>query len=482
VPEAEIPSRLATRAEDAGVRVPDGFRGIESIHLIGIGGTAMTPLATISLQMGISVSGSDVSEPPWLEALQRLGATVQRGHRAEHVGAVDLVVTSSAVPADNVEVQRARQRGIPVVKHSAALGALMRARRGIGVAGTHGKTTTTALLSVVLDSAGMDPTFHVGSQLRNYGLFGRYGRGELLVAEADEFDRRFLDYEPELALITSVEPDHLDYFGAFDRVVEAFQAFVGRIRPGGALLVCADDPVAAGLAPRSSTRISYGWTDAADWRLLRWAPTGREGSEFTLRAPGGEIRELFVPLLGRHNASNAAGVVAAAAHLGLSREAIARGLASFRGTSRRFEVIAEVGGTVVVDDYAHHPTAIRVTLEAARLHYGCPIWVIFQPHTAHRTESLFADFVTCFAEADHVILAPTYRPAGREFDADDPSVRALVAAMRHPDVRYAPAGEAADIAISEAQPGDLVMVMGAGDINAIEPRLIAGLRNRRARA
>jgi UDP-N-acetylmuramate--alanine ligase len=467
-------------AMDAHEGVPDGFRGVRSVHLVGIGGAAMTPLATILLQMGIRVSGSDVAQPPWLDTLVALGASIQHGHRPEHVGAVDLVVTTSAVSGDNVEVRCARERGIPVVKHSAALGALMRARRGIAVAGTHGKTTTTALLSVVLDSAGLDPTFHVGSEMRNYGLFGRYGGGNLLVAEADEFDRRFLDYEPELALITSVEPDHLDFFGEFDQVIEAFQRFVGRIRPSGALVVCADDPVAAGLDCHSVTRLSYGWSASADWRLLRWAPRGRTGAGFALRTPQGQVWELSVPLLGRHNASNAAGVVAAAAHVGLGQGTIAAGLARFRGTNRRFQVLAEVDGIVVVDDYAHHPTAIRVTLEAARIHYACQVWAIFQPHTAHRTQSLFAEFATCFAPADHVILVPTYRPTGREAEADDPTVRALVAAMQHPDARYATAEEAADMVIAEAQSGDLVMVLGAGDINAVEPRLIAGLRSRGA--
>ncbi len=458
--------------------VPAGFAGVRSAHLIGIGGTAMTPLATILLQMGVRVTGSDVSEPSWLETLRKLGATVQRGHRAEHVGDVDIVVTSSAVPGDNVEVARARELGIPVVKHSAALGALVRSRRGVCVAGTHGKTTTTALISYVLDSSGLEPTFHVGSELRNYGLFGQRGNGDLLVAEADEFDRRFLDYDPELAIVTSLEPDHLDYFGTFDQIVGAFQAFVDRVRPGGTLLVCADDPVAAGLDPGKARRMTYGWSDAADWRLADWTPRGPAGADFVVRTPEGQVWELSVPLLGRHNATNAAAAVAAAAQLGVRRDAIARGLAGFKGTSRRFEVLAEVGGVTVVDDYAHHPTAIRVTLEAARLHYQRPIWVIFQPHTAHRTESLFTDFVTCFPQADHVLLAPTYRPAGRELEQDDPTVRALAATMQHPDARYAQASEAAELVAAEARPGDVVIVMGAGDINMIEPRLIDSLRAR----
>jgi UDP-N-acetylmuramate--alanine ligase len=194
-----------------------------------------------------------------------------------------------------------------------------------------------------------------------------------------------------------------------------------------------------------------------------------------------EERTFTVPLLGRHNASNATGVIAAAHHLGLGFETIAHGLAAFKGTSRRFEVLGEIAGVTVVDDYAHHPTAIRVTLEAARRHYDCPIWVIFQPHTAHRTESLFGEFVTSFQAADHVMLAPTYRPAGREADADDPSVRALVSAMQHSDVRYVSPLDAADAVIAEAAAGDLVIVMGAGDINAVEPRIMSGLRQHASR-
>ncbi len=458
--------------------VPADFAGVRSVHLVGIGGTAMTPLATILLQMGIQVTGSDVSEPSWIETLRRQGASVQRGHHADHVGAVDLVVTSSAVPGDNVEVARARELGIPVVKHSAALGALLRGQRGVCVAGTHGKTTTTALLAYVLDRAGLEPSFHVGSELRNYGAFGQRGRGDLIVAEADEFDRRFLDYDPELAIVTSIEPDHLDYFGDFDRVIDAFQDFVRRVRPGGTMVVCADEPATMRLDPGGARCVTYGWSDSADWQVVDWRPRGPYGFDCRIRPPSGQVWELAVPLLGRHNAANAAATVAAASILGVERDTIARGLVGFKGTRRRFEIIAEIGGVTVVDDYAHHPTAIRVTLEAARLHYQRPIWVIFQPHTAHRTESLFDDFTTCFATADHLLLAPTYRPAGREVEQDDPTVRALVAAMRHRDARYVEPDEAANLVAASAQPGDLVIVMGAGDINAIEPRLVEGLRAR----
>jgi len=242
---------------------PD-LRALQAVHLVGIGGTAMTPLATILLQMGLAVSGSDLAEPPWMPALRAMGARIAIGHRAENVGAAQLVVVSSAVPGENVEVGAAQARGIPVVKHSAALGSLMRGQRGIAVAGTHGKTTTTALISVILQEAGRNPTFHVGSELLNYGVFGRYGRGDFLVAEADEFDRRFLDYEPEVAVVTSLEPDHLDYFGDMPALVSAFEAFLGRIRAGGTAIVCADDAGARALSPSGARRVTYGFPPDAD--------------------------------------------------------------------------------------------------------------------------------------------------------------------------------------------------------------------------
>ncbi len=451
---------------------------VRAAHLVGIGGAAMTPLATILLEKGVAVSGSDVADSAALARLRAKGARIAIGHRAENVGSVDVVVASSAVPQDNVELAAARSRSIPTMKHSAALGSLMRSRRGIAIAGTHGKTTTTALTSVVLETAGLDVTFHVGSELLNYGCFGRYGLGDLLVAEADEFDRRFLDYEPEIAVVTSVEPDHLDYFGGFDQVVQAFQAFVSQVRPGGVVIVCADDPVASRLDCGAAARITYGIAEDADWRLLDWRPEGREQSLLTVRGPDGAVHGLAISLLGRHNGVNACAVAAVCTRLGLDKESIRQGLAAFRGTRRRFERIAEVAGVTLCDDYAHHPTAIRVTLEAARAHYQSPIWAIFQPHTAHRTLSLWDEFRRCFADADHVVLVPTYRPAGREADQDDPTISALVSAMDHPDVRAMSASAAAKVVVEAAQPGDLVLVMGAGDIWAIEPQIVMELEKR----
>src|SRR5581483_5101624 len=450
---------------------------VRRAHLVGIGGTAMTPLATILLQMGIDVTGSDLATNQAMGPLRSLGARIFFGHRAEHVGDVDIVVASSAVPEDNPELAIARARGIRTVKHSAALGSLMRERRGVAVAGTHGKTTTSALIAFILDRAGLDPTFLVGSELLNFGLFGRRGQGEWLVAEADEFDRRFLDYDPEIAIVTSVEPDHLDYFGSFQHVVDAFLSFVERVRPGGAMIVCCDDPVARDL-PCHGTRITYGLADDADWRVTTWDPVDRQRSRITLRGPDGAGHDAEVALVGSHNAVNVAAAVATASHLRVPWSAIQEALAEFRGTRRRFELIGIAAGVAVVDDYAHHPTAIRATLAAARAHYRSPIWAIFQPHTAHRTMSLFDAFAGSFGDADHVILAPTYRPAGREANEDDPTVRSLAQVMNHPDAAVLSANKAVERVVTAAQPGDLVLVMGAGDIWTIAEPILEGLRTR----
>ena len=467
--------------DSSGQRQPE-LDDVCTAHLVGIGGAAMTPLATILLEKGVQVSGSDVTDNPALATLRSKGARVAIGHRPENVPQADVVVASSAVPHDNVELVTARSRRIPTMKHAAALGSLMRRRRGIAIAGTHGKTTTTALTSVVLKTAGLDVTFHAGSELLNYGCFGSYGRGDLLVAEADEFDRRFLEYEPEIAVVTSIEPDHLDYFGDYDKVVEAFQQFVHQVRPDGGVFVCADDPTARHLDCGPARRISYGNAEDADWRLLDWQPADRDRSRVSLRGPAGDIHSFTASLLGRHNATNACAVVAVCSYLGLDFDVISKGIAAFRGTRRRFERIGEVAGIRVVDDYAHHPTAIRATLEAARAHYRAPIWVLFQPHTVHRTESLWKDFLRCFDAADHVVLVPTYRPAGRELDEEDPTISKLAAEMQHPDAQAMPPTAAADEVIQRASPGDLVLIMGAGDLWMEEARILDGLRARLAPA
>jgi UDP-N-acetylmuramate--alanine ligase len=279
-----------------------------------------------------------------------------------------------------------------------------------------------------------------------------------------------------------VERDHLDYFGDFESLRDAFRQFVARVHPGGTAVLSADDPVATALPMEVARRVTYGLAEDAAWRVLDWTPIGRLRSRFALRDPAGRVHDLEINLTGRHNAVNAAAVVAVCSALGLSMDQIADGLRFFIGTKRRFEVLGEVGDIVVADDYAHHPTALRVTLEAAQAHFGSPIWAIFQPHTVHRTLSLWEDFQQCFGAAAHVILVPTYRPPGREAEEDDPTVARLASDMDHPDARWMPAEEVARTVVDTASPGDLVLVLGAGDVWTIGPRIVKGLKVRFAQA
>lgn len=451
-----------------------------SAHLVGIGGAAMTPLATILLQKGVRVSGSDVAPAPHLDVLRGLGAHVTIGHRAQNLGQPDVVVVSSAVPDDNAEIAAARARGIPVVKHSAALATLMRHRRPVAVAGTHGKSTTTALIAFLLDRAGLDPTIHVGAEVINYGLFGRFGRGEFLVAEADEFDRRFLDYDPEVAVITSVEPDHLDYFGDFANLVAAYQAFLDRVRPGGLTVACVDDKTAASLRVQGR-RVTYGSSPEAEWQLLHWEPRGIDGGAFSLRTPEDERWTFQLCLLGEHNALNATAALAVASLLGAAPETLAEGLSSFRGARRRLERIGEAAGVTVIDDYAHHPTEVRASLRAIKAHQdreGRSLWLIYQPHTQHRTASLFESFTRCFEDADHAIITPAYMPAGRLLSEAGASAEQLMAAIDHPDARCLSPADAAAAVAREAESGDIVVVMGAGDIWMVGSPLLQMLEER----
>ena len=471
-------------ADDPSPRLAVDLNSVRSAHLVGIAGAAMTPLATILLQKGVSVTGSDLVDAAHLDLLRRLGATIWIGHDGERLGSPEVVVVSSAIIETNPEVRAAQTRRIPVVKHAEALASLMHARRGIAVAGTHGKSTTSALVAHVLEIGGLSPTFHVGAELVDYGAFGRLGTGEYLVAEADEFDRRFLAYDPEVAVVTHVEADHLDYFGTFAAVAEAFQDFVDRVRPHGSIVVNADDPVASALAHGSTTRITYGTVDGADWRIAAWQPLGLEGSRLTLRSPDGMSHDFELALLGRHNALNAAAATAVATQAGVDVRTVRAGLATFHGIRRRMERLGVFGGVCVVDDYAHHPTEVRATLAAVRAHWNeahgqsGQLWAVYQPHTEHRTGSLLTEFARCFGDANHVFLTSAYVPEGRVLATGGVTAAQLAASMSHPDVRYLDRDEAISRMAAEAQPGDVVVVMGAGDIWTIEAPLIAALEGR----
>jgi UDP-N-acetylmuramate--alanine ligase len=443
------------------------------VHLIGVAGSAMRSLATLLLDLGREVSGSDTASAPMLDDLTARGLRVFGQHHAEHVFGADLVVVSAAIPIDNPEIVAANAQGLPILTHAQALGALMEKRFGIAVAGTHGKSTTTALVAHMLATAGRDPTLAGGADALDFGGSARLGHGPELVAEADEFARRFHELHPELAIITSVEPDHLDYYGSFEAIVQSFRQFVDGMPRDAVLVTCEDEPNLAGLdLPRR--RVRYGWAGHAHWRLDTFEPTPGGGARFVARDPSGNRRSYSTRLTGLHNVANAVAALAVTDLLGVDREAAARGLATFQGTRRRFETIAQQDGAWLVDDYAHHPTAIVANLIAARGVHGGRLVVVFQPHTTHRTASLMRELAASFSAADRVILTPIYQPTGREGAEATVTSYDLLAAMQHPAAEVVHSLDAAlSAARDEMKPGTLVLTMGAGDVTSVARRLAA---------
>jgi UDP-N-acetylmuramate--alanine ligase len=446
----------------------------QRIHLVGIGGSGMSALAALLSSQGKRLTGSDLSSDA-AERLRLPEIGVRVGHEADQVGEAELVITSAAIPAENPELVEARRRGLPILTHAQALGELMRSKVGVGVAGTHGKSTTTAMLGFVLEQAGLDPTVLVGANALNFGSGTRPGQGRHLVVEADEYDRRFLALDPWLAVLTGIEADHLDYYRDLAEIVGAFETFAARVAPDGVLVTCADDPLLAGLRlPRR--RITYGQQAASDWRVGAYRAETGGGCRFELIGPSGR-HQVQLQLSGAHNAVNAAGVGAAASALGVDPDRAVAALRDFAGTERRFQTVARVAGVWIVDDYAHHPTAVRATLAAAREVHAGRLWAVFQPHTTNRVAAMLAAFATCFQAADRLVLLPIFCPPGRERGARAVSSADLAARISRPPVSAPPTLELAEAALAdELQPGDLVVVMGAGDVT----RLSRGLAERLA--
>jgi UDP-N-acetylmuramate--alanine ligase len=469
-PDGPAGPRLAQPPDGRG-RLADRLAAARRLHLIGVGGTGMSSLATLLVGMGKAISGSDAGAGAVLDWLTARGVVVRRGHAAEHLDDPDLVVVSAAVPPDNPELAAARRRGVPVVSHAEALGALMATRRGIAVAGTHGKSSTTALIAHVLATAGRDPSLVGGAEALDFGASSHLGHGPELVAEADEYGRRFLQLHPDVAVITGIEPDHLDYYRDLAEIVGVFGEFVGGMAPDGVVVTFEDEPTLAGLElPRR--RLRYGRSALADWRLVAYRPKLGGGCDFSARDPAGGERAYRLRLSGRHNAENALAAVAVADVLGVDDSVVCAALASFRGTRRRFETRARAGGVWIVDDYAHHPTAVRATLRAAREAHDGPIWAVFQPHTTNRTAALLDDFAAAFGDADHVLITPIYRPPGREVAPAAVTSEDLAARMDHPDTRSVPSFGAALAALEPAlRPGTLVVILGAGDVATLADRL-----------
>jgi len=454
------------------------------VHFIGIGGVGMSGIARIMRSRGITVSGSDAKDSPVLAELAALGATVYPSHAAAHLGAADTVVVSTAIRETNPEYRAARDRGLLVLPRAAALAAVMAGRRTIAVAGTHGKTTTTSMLAVMLRAAGADPSFVIGGTLRPSGEGAYDGAGDLFVAEADESDGSFLVYAPHVAIVTNIEPDHLDHYGTPEAVAKAFVDFADRVRPDGVLVTCVDDPGARALAESARGRgvrvYGYGESAAADARIGA-VIRDRPGWAFALTLPDHVPVAARVPEPKRHDVANAAAALTAGLYLGLPADRLVAGLAGFAGTNRRFELRGEAGGVRVYDDYAHHPTEVAATLRAARQVAGeGRVIAVFQPHLYSRTAFFAADFGAALGLADEVVVLDVY--AARE-DPVPGVTGALVAdAVPRPAerVRFVPDQDAVPGAVAAlATPGDVVFTLGAGDVTELGPRILAAFEDPR---
>ena len=453
------------------------------VHFVGAGGAGMSGIARILLARGVTVSGSDAKQSRELEALRVLGADVHVGHRAEQVATADTVVVSTAIRDTNPEVVEAHARGLRVLRRAEALASVMADRRGVAVAGTHGKTTTTSLLTVALQHAGADPSFAIGGSLSDSGVNAHNGSGELFVAEADESDGSFLLLSPYAGIVTNVEPDHLDYYGTVDAVETAFAAFAATIDPAGFLVACADDPGASRLAVTArgtGLRVTtYGEAVDADVRVERLRLLGT-GSAFEVVARGRRLGPVELRIPGRYNALNAAAALAAGLELGMGDAVLRAGLGGFTGTRRRFDLKGAAAGVRVFDDYAHHPTELTAVLRAAREVAGRGrVVVAFQPHRYSRTAAFRQEFGQALALADHVVVLEVY--AAGEDPIPGASGASIAAAVPLPadQVVFEPSWSAvAGRLAAEAQPGDIVLTLGAGDVTMIGPETLALLEDK----
>jgi UDP-N-acetylmuramate--alanine ligase len=454
------------------------FKRYQQIHFVGIGGSGMSGVAEILLNLGYRVTGSDQKRNEAVERLEQLGAKVFVGHEAGHVEGAHVVVYSSAVSRDNIEVQVARQRGIPVIPRAEMLAELMRLKYGIAVAGTHGKTTTTSMIGAVLSEGRLDPTIVVGGRVTNLGSNARLGQGEYLVAEADESDGSFLKLAPTLAVVTTVDAEHLDHYGTLDAIRDAFVTFVNKVPFYGAAVLCLDQPNIQLLIPRIDKRIiTYGLESGADLVARRLHLSGLTG-RFEVFQRGTSLGECTLQVPGRHNVLNALAAITVALDLEIPFLTIQKALAGFTGVQRRFQVLGQAGGVTVIDDYAHHPVEIRATLAAAKAGFDRRVVTIFQPHRYTRTYHLREEFLTAFNQADVLIVMDIY-PAG---EAPIPGVNAadLADAIRahgHRDVTYLGHDRARviDHVIDITRPGDLVIMLGAGDVSQLGAELLLRL-------
>jgi len=456
------------------------LRRIQRVHMVGIGGSGMSGIAEVLLNLGYTVSGSDLKCTATTDRLVSLGALVHEGHAAGHAQGAHVVVTSAAIRGENPEVLEARRHGIPVIPRAEMLSELMRLKYGVAVAGSHGKTTTTSMVALVLDRGGLDPTVVVGGRLGVLGSGARLGKGEFLVAEADESDRSFLKLTPTMAVVTNIDREHLDTYRDLADVQEAFLGFVNKVPFYGCAVVCLDDAPVQDLLPRVERRVvTYGLSHQASVsaRDLELQPAG---AHYTATLDGRSLGAVTLAVPGAHNVTNSLAAVAVGLDLEVPFEAIRAGLESFSGVDRRFQVRGEAGSVLVIDDYGHHPTEIRVTLETLRRRAGeRRTVVLFQPHRFTRTRALWDEFCRAFHQADVLLLTDVY-PASEEPIPGITSEALARAVAEHGHRQSSWAGDlrsATERLVAEARPGDVVLTLGAGSVGAAGEEL---LRRRRA--
>ena len=454
---------------------------LRSVHLVGIGGAGMSALARVLLARGAVVSGSDIKESRSLAALRARGARVAVGHAAENIDGAGTVVVSSAIPPSNAEVNAARERGVPILQRAQVLALLMREHRGIAVAGTHGKTTTTSMIAMVLRHAGLDPTFLIGGDINEVGSNAHSGEGEWLVAEADESDGSFLWLAPKIAVVTNIESDHLDHYRDEEEIRETFLAFLGNVSADGTVVLGIDDPGVRAIAPRAGRRaVTFGLADGADWTagITSRGPDGQRVSVFRRGEPATEI---FLAVPGAHNVLNALAAIAVADLVGVAPEVAAEELASFAGVQRRFQVRGQLDGVTFVDDYAHHPTEIRATLSAARDQGWNRIVAVFQPHRYSRTLHLGHQLGAALIGADLIVVTDVYGAGEQPIPgvSGHSVVDGVLAARPRARVAYLPRpGDVPAFLAGRAEQGDLVLTIGAGDVTMLADEMITAIQDK----
>jgi UDP-N-acetylmuramate--alanine ligase len=463
-------------------------RTIGIMHFVGIGGIGMSGIAEVLRNLGYRVQGSDLADSANVRRLVELGIPVRIGHEEGNIGDAEVVVVSSAVKPDNPEILAARRRRIPVVRRAEMLAELMRLKWSLAVAGTHGKTTTTSMIGALLETAQLDPTVINGGIVNAYGTNTRLGAGDWMVVEADESDGTFTRLPATIAVVTNIDPEHLDFYGSFEALKAAFETFVSNIPFYGFAALCGDHPVVQGMIPGLSDRrvLTYGFSPQADIRAVN-VRLGKGGAEYDVVIAdsnrGRTIADLFLPMFGQHNVQNSLAAIAVAEELGLGDEAVRTTLGNFKGVKRRFTKTGEWNGVTIIDDYGHHPVEIAAVLKGARAVAEGRVIAVFQPHRFTRVAHLFDGFCTCFNDADIVVVADIY--AAGEAPIAGVGRDAIVAGLSqrgHRNVRpLLGPGELAALVAELAQPGDMVVCLGAGSITAWANSLPAELAQLRSR-